>query len=73
MLAVVRCFQWLGVRWPGPCVAALALAVDCCADPWALWQAGFWLSFVALSVYCFYFNSGAVSETESWQNDFSHD
>ncbi|MGC4441569.1 ComEC/Rec2 family competence protein, partial [Streptococcus suis] len=28
----------------------LALAVIVVADPWALWQAGFWLSFIAVGV-----------------------
>jgi competence protein ComEC len=50
MLAVVALLQWLGVRWPWPCVWLLALAVVLVADPWALWQAGFWLSFVAVGV-----------------------
>ncbi|WP_182286118.1 DNA internalization-related competence protein ComEC/Rec2 [Comamonas testosteroni] len=50
MLAVVALFQWLGVRWPWACVWLLALAVIVVADPWALWQAGFWLSFVAVGV-----------------------
>ena len=50
MLAVVATLQWLGVRWPWPCVWLLALAVVLVADPWALWQAGFWLSFVAVGV-----------------------
>ena len=50
MLAVVALLQWLGVRWPWPCVWLLALAVVVVADPWALWQAGFWLSFVAVGV-----------------------
>lgn len=50
MLAVVALLQWLGVRWPWACVWLLALAVIVVADPWALWQAGFWLSFVAVGV-----------------------
>lgn len=50
MLAVVALLQWLGVRWPWACVWLLALAVVVVADPWALWQAGFWLSFVAVGV-----------------------
>jgi competence protein ComEC len=50
MLAVVALLQWLGVRWPWACVWLLALAVIVVADPWALWQAGFWLSFIAVGV-----------------------
>ena len=60
MLAVVALLQWLGVRWPWACVWLLALAVIVVADPWALWQAGFWLSFVAVGV-LLASNSGAVS------------
>ncbi|GGH64489.1 DNA internalization-related competence protein ComEC/Rec2 [Comamonas phosphati] len=50
MLAVVGILQWWGLRWPWPQVWLLALAVVLVADPWALWQAGFWLSFVAVGV-----------------------
>ncbi len=50
MLAVVGALQWWGLRWPWPQVWLLALAVVLVADPWALWQAGFWLSFVAVGV-----------------------
>lgn len=50
MLAVVALLQMLGARWPWPCVWLLALAVVVVLDPWALWQAGFWLSFVAVGV-----------------------
>lgn len=50
MLAVVALLQTLGARWPWACVWLLALAVVVALDPWALWQAGFWLSFVAVGV-----------------------
>ncbi|MEG1734872.1 MAG: DNA internalization-related competence protein ComEC/Rec2, partial [Comamonas sp.] len=50
MLAVVALLQWLGLRWPWPLVWLFALAAVLVADPWALWQAGFWLSFVAVGV-----------------------
>lgn len=50
MLTVAALLQGWGVRWPWPCVWLLALAVVVTADPWALWQAGFWLSFVAVGV-----------------------
>ena len=50
MLAVAAGLQYLGVRWPWHMVWALALAVVVAFDPWALWQAGFWLSFVAVGV-----------------------
>lgn len=60
MLAVVAVLQWLGVRWPWASVWLLALAVVVVLDPWALWQAGFWLSFVAVGV-LLATDSGAIS------------
>ena len=50
MLATVGGLKLLGVRWPWPLVWLLAGAVVLLADPWALLQAGFWLSFVAVGV-----------------------
>ncbi|MDB5753219.1 MAG: internalization-related competence protein ComEC/Rec2, partial [Ramlibacter sp.] len=50
MLAVVASLR-LGARdWPWPTVWLLACAAVVLADPWALTQAGFWLSFVAVGV-----------------------
>ena len=50
MLAAVVLLRSAGVRWPWPLlllgVAALVVAVD----PWALLQAGFWLSFAAVGL-----------------------
>lgn len=50
MLAIVALLQWSGRRWPWPQVWLLACAAVVLADPWALAQAGFWLSFVAVGV-----------------------
>lgn len=50
MLATVAVLRGAGLRWPWPAVWCLALAVVVLLDPWALWQAGFWLSFVAVGV-----------------------
>jgi competence protein ComEC len=50
MLATVGGLRLSGKRWPWPVVWALACAVVVAADPWALLQAGFWLSFVAVGV-----------------------
>ena len=50
MLATVGALRLLGVRWPWPQVWLLACAVVVLVDPWALLQAGFWLSFVAVGV-----------------------
>lgn len=50
MLATVGGLRLSGARWPWPVVWALACAMVVAADPWALLQAGFWLSFVAVGV-----------------------
>ena len=50
MLATVALLRLTGRRWPWPNVWLLAAAVVVALDPWALMQAGFWLSFVAVGV-----------------------
>ena len=50
MLATVALLRLSGARWPWPQVWMLACAVVVAVDPWALLQAGFWLSFVAVGV-----------------------
>ena len=50
MLTTVGLLRLSGKRWPWPHVWALACAVVVAIDPWALLQAGFWLSFVAVGV-----------------------
>ena len=50
MLATVTLLRLFGKRWPWPTVWMLACAVVVAVDPWALLQAGFWLSFVAVGV-----------------------
>jgi competence protein ComEC len=50
MLATVALLRLSGRRWPWPQVWLLACAAVLLADPWALLQAGFWLSFVAVAV-----------------------
>jgi competence protein ComEC len=50
MLATVALLRLSGARWPWPQTWMLACAVVVAADPWALLQAGFWLSFVAVGV-----------------------
>jgi competence protein ComEC len=50
MLAVVVGLRLLGRHWPWPMVWLLALNAVVLLDPWALLQAGFWLSFVAVGV-----------------------
>ena len=50
MLATVVVLKQSGKTWPWPLVWLLAMAVVVALDPWALMQAGFWLSFVAVGV-----------------------
>ena len=50
MLATVALLRLSGRRWPWPQVWLLACAAVVAIDPWALLQAGFWLSFVAVGV-----------------------
>ncbi len=50
MLATIGLLQLLGRQWPWPVVWLVACAVVVAVDPWALTQAGFWLSFVAVGV-----------------------
>lgn len=49
LAAVVVLAQWRR-RWPWSLVLAAAAAVVALADPWALLQPGFWLSFVAVAI-----------------------
>lgn len=50
MLLWVLLLRWHGQRWPWPQVWLWVCAVVLAIDPWALLQAGFWLSFVAVGV-----------------------
>ena len=50
MLATAVLLRVAGRRWPWPHVWLTACAVVVAFDPWALMQAGFWLSFVAVGV-----------------------
>jgi competence protein ComEC len=50
MLATVTLLSLSARRWPWPQLWLLTAAVVLLADPWALLQAGFWLSFVAVGV-----------------------
>lgn len=59
MLGTVALLRLSGRRWPWPHAWLLTCAVVVLPDPWALWQAGFWLSFVAVAV-LFATDKGAV-------------
>ncbi len=50
MLAAASLLRLSGRRWPWPLVWLLIAAVVVAADPWALMQAGFWLSFAAVGI-----------------------
>ncbi len=50
MLCAVALLRLLGLRWPWPQVWLLTCAAVVWPDPWALWQPGFWLSFVAVGI-----------------------
>ncbi len=50
MLGTVGLLRLSARQWPWPVVWLLACAVVVTIDPWALLQAGFWLSFVAVGV-----------------------
>ena len=50
MLAAVAVLRLSARHWPWPAVWLLVGGVVVLADPWALTQAGFWLSFVAVGV-----------------------
>ena len=50
MLLCMALLRSRGLAWPWWCTLATAAAAVVLVDPWALLQAGFWLSFVAVAV-----------------------
>ena len=64
MLATVILLKQGGKTWPWPFVWLLAMTVVLVLDPWALMQAGFWLSFVAVGV-LFATDSGASKDSST--------
>ena len=64
MLAAIVVLRMSGRQWPPVTTWLLAMAVVVAADPWALMQAGFWLSFVAVGV-LFATDSGATRSSSS--------
>jgi len=50
LLAILALLRQAGARWPWPMSLCAAAAGVCAADPWALTQAGFWLSFCAVAL-----------------------
>jgi len=50
MLATVAALRMAGLHWPWPQVWLSAAVAVTVADPWALVQPGFWLSFIAVGI-----------------------
>ena len=50
MIAVVTLLRGSGLHWPLPAVLLAAAVAVTALDPWAMLQAGFWLSFVAVGL-----------------------
>ncbi len=50
MLATAALLAQLGLRWPWPLLLLVVAAAVAAIDPWALLQAGFWLSFAAVGM-----------------------
>ncbi|VWX62717.1 putative hydrolase of the metallo-beta-lactamase superfamily [Burkholderiales bacterium 8X] len=70
MLAVVTVLRQTGSRWPWPFLWLAVCAAVVAIDPWAMTQAGFWLSFVAVGV-LFASGSGEAPAGEGMQGDGS--
>ena len=69
MLATASALRAVGKHWPWPLVWLFICAVVVAWDPWALLQAGFWLSFVAVGI-LFASATGennAVSASRGWR------
>lgn len=69
MLASVVVLRSAGLRWPWPLVLALAALVVTLADPWALLQAGFWLSFAAVAL-LMASEPGEAAHAGTWRERF---
>jgi len=67
MLAVVCLLRLSGRTWPWPTVWLLAGAAVLLIDPWALLQAGFWLSFVAVGVLLASGKPATRTESSGWR------
>lgn len=70
MLACFAALKVAGLRWPWWLGWLLACAVVLAADPWALWQPGFWLSFVAVAIlFASSADAGTATETTAAAQD----
>lgn len=50
LLLILALLRQAGTRWPWPMSLLVAATGVCLADPWALTQPGFWLSFCAVAL-----------------------
>jgi competence protein ComEC len=67
MLGSVAWLRLVGRQWPWPVTWLAACAVVVTADPWALMQPGFWLSFVAVGV-LFATDRGDAAGPHRWRD-----
>jgi len=67
MLVTLALLRLSGRRWPWPHVWLLAIVVVLAVDPWALLQAGFWLSFIAVAVLFAAASVNSEHKTPIWQ------
>ncbi len=64
MLATFSLLRLVGLRWPWYAAWLLAAVVVLAGDPWAMLQAGFWLSFVAVAV--LFASDGSDQKSKAW-------
>jgi competence protein ComEC len=72
MLAAAVLLRSLGLAWPGGMVLLAAGAVVSVADPWALLQPGFWLSFGAVGLLLMIDGHTAAARVEAWPQRAIH-
>ncbi len=64
MLASLALLRSLGLRWPWPLFLLASALVVTAIDPWAIAQAGFWLSFAAVALLM---ASGGAPVGQGWR------
>lgn len=71
MLAVVGLVRTCRLNWPALLVWMVAAAPIVVWDPWAVWQAGFWLSFAAVGLLLLA-GQGSAKEASLKREDHTH-
>ena len=71
MLVVLAVLRSGGRQWPWPALWAVAAAAVVAWDPWALLQAGFWLSFVAVGI-LFAAGQEQTAPADGWRARIMH-